>query len=542
MACDISSGRGHGQHRGMCGIRCQADPACAGTERCLAAQPGSPRHALAAADHQHVAEIALVRCSWPGRQQLGRQRFVDTAHDRSLARPACLWNIQILEDQLAAVTRGIVEKQTGFQADEGHGQIGPDRAAQHLAGIAVDSGWHVERNYGGRVRVYRRHRLGEGSSHGPLESAAEYPVDQHLRVLVELAGPALYDTAFGLVVLVGPRRITGQGCRIDQRQDRNDDAFTGRQARDHVAVTGIVAGAADNLPALRIGKSLSRRLQRRRTRTRHQRIAWNAVVLDRGAVDLANGRDGIDVDGQGLHRAIILSGGPDLALTMSTTQYGNTDMAALKAEIVDWAIELGFQQLGVSDIDLDTAEQRLETWLASGYHGSMDYMHRHGMKRSRPDELVPGTLRVISARMDYLPEHQDTARRLLDDESRAYISRYALGRDYHKVMRRRLQALAHRIEERIGEFGYRVFVDSAPVLEKALAEKAGLGWIGKHTNLINREHGSWFFLGELYTDLPLPVDAPEVSHCGSCSACIDVCPTGRSSHPTSSTRGAAFPT
>jgi epoxyqueuosine reductase len=152
-------------------------------------------------------------------------------------------------------------------------------------------------------------------------------------------------------------------------------------------------------------------------------------------------------------------------------------------------------------------------------------MHRHGTKRSRPDELVPGTRRVISVRMDYLPEPESTARELLDHESRAYISRYALGRDYHKVLRKRLQKLARRIEDRIGEFGYRAFVDSAPVLEKALAEKAGLGWIGKHSNLINRDHGSWFFLGELYTDLPLPVDVAEQSHCGSCNACIDVCPT-----------------
>jgi epoxyqueuosine reductase len=155
----------------------------------------------------------------------------------------------------------------------------------------------------------------------------------------------------------------------------------------------------------------------------------------------------------------------------------------------------------------------------------MDYMQRHGTKRSRPAELVPGTVRVISVRMDYLPEPQDQARQLLDDRSRAYISRYALGRDYHKVLRGRLRLLARRIEERIGEFGYRVFVDSAPVLEKALAEKAGIGWVGKHTNVIDRDQGSWFFLGELYTDLPLPVDQTEESHCGSCTACIDVCPT-----------------
>jgi len=212
-------------------------------------------------------------------------------------------------------------------------------------------------------------------------------------------------------------------------------------------------------------------------------------------------------------------------LTISTKQYGNTDMAALKAEIVEWSIELGFQQLGVSDINLSEAEEHLDAWVASGHHGTMNYMHRHGTKRSRPDELIPGTLRVISVRMDYLPESEEAARQLLDHESRAYVSRYALGRDYHKVLRKRLQKLAGRIENRIGDFGYRAFVDSAPVLEKALAEKAGLGWIGKHTNVINREHGSWFFLGELYTDLPLPVDIAEQSHCGSCAACIDVCPT-----------------
>ena len=200
-------------------------------------------------------------------------------------------------------------------------------------------------------------------------------------------------------------------------------------------------------------------------------------------------------------------------------------MAILKREIVDWSRELGFQQAGVSDIDLAVAERRLRSWLADRFHGSMHYMERHGSKRSRPEELVPGTVRVISVRMDYLPEDQEVAVASLDHASRAYISRYALGRDYHKLMRHRLRDLSRRIEEKIGEFGYRVFVDSAPVLEKALAEKAGLGWVGKHTNVINRNEGSWFFLGELYTDLPLPVDSSEHSHCGSCAACIDVCPT-----------------
>ncbi len=201
------------------------------------------------------------------------------------------------------------------------------------------------------------------------------------------------------------------------------------------------------------------------------------------------------------------------------------DYANLKVDIQRWGMDLGFQQLGVSNIDLSEADDRLREWLQVNFHGTMDYMHRHGSKRSHPEELVPGTLRVISVRMDYLPESQDEAIRLLDHETSAYVSRYALGRDYHKLMRGRLRALAHQISLEVGEFGHRVFVDSAPVLEKAIAEKAGLGWIGKHTNLINKTTGSWFFLGELYTDLPLPTDEAATGHCGTCAACIDVCPT-----------------
>ncbi len=157
--------------------------------------------------------------------------------------------------------------------------------------------------------------------------------------------------------------------------------------------------------------------------------------------------------------------------------------------------------------------------------GEMDYMHRHGRKRTRPEELIPGTIRIISVRMNYLPPRARDADEVLKENQLAYISRYALGRDYHKVMRKRLQTLATKIQSEVGEFGYRAFVDSAPVLEKALACKAGLGWVGKHTNLLSEEAGSWFFLGELFTDLPLPLSSPVSEHCGSCQACIDVCPT-----------------
>jgi len=197
----------------------------------------------------------------------------------------------------------------------------------------------------------------------------------------------------------------------------------------------------------------------------------------------------------------------------------------LALDIKSWGKELGFQQVGICDIELGEAENRLRDWLAASRHGSMDYMERHGTKRSHPQQLIPGTVRIISARMDYLPPQCAPAEEILAQSARAYVSRYALGRDYHKVLRRRLRRLADRILEVTGDFGHRVFVDSAPVLEKAVAEKAGLGWIGKHTNLLHREAGSWFFLGELYTDLPLPVDTPVTNHCGACRACIDVCPT-----------------
>ncbi|WJW74827.1 tRNA epoxyqueuosine(34) reductase QueG [Thiohalobacter sp. IOR34] len=202
------------------------------------------------------------------------------------------------------------------------------------------------------------------------------------------------------------------------------------------------------------------------------------------------------------------------------------DYADLARRIKAWGRELGFQQIGITDVDLADAERRLLDWLAAGYHGEMDYMARHGSRRSRPAELEPGTLRVISVRLDYWPEPAADSRAVLEDPIRAFISRYALGRDYHKLLRKRLQKLAARIEQAIGPFGYRAFTDSAPVLEKPLAQRAGLGWIGKHTNLINARAGSWFFLGELYTDLPLPVDNPADNHCGDCRACIDVCPTG----------------
>jgi len=211
---------------------------------------------------------------------------------------------------------------------------------------------------------------------------------------------------------------------------------------------------------------------------------------------------------------------PKQANTMSTSE-----LTQLANDIKRWGHELGFDAVGVSDLDLRKHEVHLNQWIEQGMHGEMDYMHKHGIKRSRPDQLVPGTRKVISVRMDYAPSDIRQAEAILEQSQTAYISRYALGRDYHKVMRRRLKKLAQRINSSVGDYGHRVFTDSAPVLEKALAERAGLGWIGKHTNLLDSNTGSWFFLGELYIDLDLPVDTPATNHCGSCQKCIDICPT-----------------
>ncbi len=208
-----------------------------------------------------------------------------------------------------------------------------------------------------------------------------------------------------------------------------------------------------------------------------------------------------------------------------------TDLESLRTALTAHARKLGFDGVGVSGVELPEDEAFLQSWLQEGRHGEMNYMQRHGLKRSRPELLVPGTVRVISVRMNYWPAAARAADATLADGNAAYISRYALGRDYHKVLRGALKALAAQMATLVAPFSARVCVDSAPVLEKALARNAGLGWIGKHTNLIARDAGSYFFLGEIYTDLPLPVDEPATAHCGSCSACIPACPTGAITAP-----------
>ena len=200
------------------------------------------------------------------------------------------------------------------------------------------------------------------------------------------------------------------------------------------------------------------------------------------------------------------------------------DIKLIAADIKKWGVELGFQEVSFTDIDLSKYEHHLKDWIDRNYHGAMSYMAENHDKRCHPEQLVPGTIRVVCVRMDYALDSEDSLESM-QNTGKAYVSRYARGRDYHKLIRKRLQKLARRIQDVAGPFGYRAFVDSAPVLERALAEKSGMGWIGKNTMLINKQAGSWFFLGELFTDLPLPVDEQVSDHCGSCSACLDICPT-----------------
>lgn len=346
----------------------------------------------------------------------------------------------------------------------------------------------------------------------PRQANPEKCIDENIRIQQSLRLPFNHLAASRHVVPPCSGRISLQGKRIAQCHDRDVELLCGRESREHVAITRVIAGSSQHQNARGAWPAATELCQSRLGSARHQRVARNAQLRYGMAIDGPDLGDRMDCDGQRQHW-------PEYTQCMSAS------LAQLALDIKAWGEELGFQQIGIAGIDLAADEQRLDAWLKLGRHGQMEYMQRHGALRARPAELVPGTLSVISARMDYLPPAAAPAEAVLNDPNLGYVSRYALGRDYHKVLRHRLARLADRISVAAQAQGGRAFVDSAPLLEKALARNAGLGWIGKHTNLLNRHAGSWFFLGEILTDLALPADAPVSAHCGTCSACIDICPT-----------------
>src|SRR4029077_5957018 len=357
-------------------------------------------------------------------------------------------------------------------------------------------------------------------AHIAPESDAEQCIDDDLAAGEVLRGEGAHRATARAQVLVGLTRIAVQLLRVAGGEHAHGEPGGLSEARQHVAITAVVAVAAHDHDAMGHRPARAQVAQRRFPGTLHQGVAGYAQRLDGMRIEGTHLRSRIHSHRQrhGAHYTVRCG--------HAMTQLSSTELAALKSQFQARARALGFSALGVAGIEIPQDERHLLRWLDAGFHGEMGYMQRHGSRRSRPQELQPGPVRVLSARMDYWPADAQPAQSVLADPTVAYVSRYALGRDYHKVLRRSLAALASAIQAESGPFGYRVCVDTAPVLERAHARDAGLGWIGKHTNLIARDAGSWFFLGEILTDLPLPEDAPASAHCGSCQACLPACPTG----------------
>lgn len=489
----------------------------------FAGKPHRAAHTLITADHQHMPVTALVTAACPRRQHPPEQLRTGTLQLR--ADPGGIHgpDTQIAVRNPAAAIRPGAQVQTLFQTDKGRGEVRAHRHTLNRAARAMQARRDIDRKHRQTRTVNRRHRIGIATLDGTLQPRAEQCIDTESRTIeAEISRQKVFSrTAGGQKILVGGRRITLQRGRVRDRQHAHLQPGSKCQLRDDIAVATVVAAAAKYHPVIRSRESFARGTESHLPGPLHQFVTGNALLLNRDTIELAHLVRRV-YPLRHTHPVIIICCSMS---HQSISEQPRSDPAALAAAIKQFAAELGFQQTGISDIDLAADEEHLQAWLAQGRHGEMGYMERHGTRRSRPAELVPGTVSVISVRMDYLPDEDRDPRDRLEQSEQAYVSRYALGRDYHKLIRNRLQKLADRVAELAGPFGYRVFTDSAPVLEKALARNAGLGWIGKHTNLINKDAGSWFFLGEIYTDLPLPPDSVTDNHCGTCTACLDCCPT-----------------
>lgn len=489
----------------------------------FAREPHRPAGAVIAADHQHVPVQPFVGGGNARRQAVGDIRLRDPSRLDGQIVGQLVRHVERFEDQFADDGGPGAGKKPWLEADEGHGQRRAHHGTGGCAGVGDEPRGDIhghDRRSGG---IHRGDGVGERSLGCARKSDTKERIHDQIRFpRSDLFGCKNFTARLPPGGCGGSRRASF--ARRFERGNTNVKPGLAGEPCDDIPVAAVVPAAGIDEPASRFGPARVDRGKRRLPGPLHQQLAGQ-VGGGGTPIEFGQFASAVKRRGKRIHEIII-----KMTVDVQNSP-GTKDYTRLAEQLHGWACELGFDAVGVSDIALDEAEARLERWLAEERHGEMGWMERHGRKRSRPAELLPGTLRVISVRMNYLSTTQGEALAALANPECGYIARYALGRDYHKLVRKRLQKLADKIGEAAGAHGYRVFSDSAPVLEKPLAAKAGLGWVGKHTLVLERSAGSYFFLGEIYTDLPLPVNRPASAHCGSCRRCIDICPTGAITAP-----------
>lgn len=526
------------QRRQVRASRCDADKSRACSHRGFCGQDRSAPESMIPTDDQGVAKRALVRGP-----RSPRQAARDFAEAQQLRRRICLTlfehlirHAEISEGEIPCVIRPRTGEQAALRGNERDGGVCTHGDTAHATCVSIEAAGQIERKHRPTAVRDGTDRVREGRSNGTGNAGPEKRIHNDVSAQ-RCSGVEGLDLRTALQgPISGTRCIALQIGSITHLEELHLQPPVKRHASHDIAITGIVTTPTADREHLRIRPAIAQKLEGGCARAAHEHDARQAVALDRSAIKCARRRrrvQGIGArKGVAQHQRVGLiilhcSGLPfrrTLNYAILTPDPSAMDLHALADEIRTWGQELGFDAIGITDTELGEHPAHLERWLAAGHAASMDWMARHAELRAAPERLEPWTLRVISARMDYRPPEDDPLA-TLQDGTRAYVSRYALGRDYHRVIRPRLARLAERIEARVGG-RYRAFTDSAPVLEKALAEKAGLGWIGKNTLLLAREAGSFFFLGEIFTDVPLPLDTPqERDHCGSCSACMTACPT-----------------
>ncbi len=505
----------------VCRMGSDAGHAGAGTKRGLSAHTNGATHAVVPANHQDMAKQVLVCIAWPRRQQRKTLCKTERAHRSSHIADGS--DTQGIENHFTRTIRTVVGKKTPFTPDESHSDICANSSTKARTRVRTEPRRQINGKYRARKIIDPADQRLIILAHIAANAGTEQRIHDQLS-LIQIEGGGINHLRRSRSTEIQRRgRVRPQFVDIAHNDHAHGTTTFRQHAANDVSVTGIVATAAADHDIACFRPTGHDFFDTGCRRASHQRQSGNPEHLNRMAVKRTDIVSGIQITG-----GFILHG--EIIRELYATPMSSDFYQQLTKDVQTRALKLGFQQIGITDVELDRHEQYLDQWLKAGRQGEMGYMARHGTKRSRPAELIEGTQRVITARMNYLPAEPALQDRLSEPDQ-AYVSRYALGRDYHKVIRGRLAVLWRYIETRLDEAGIdghtgRVFTDSAPVLEKALAEKSGLGWIGKNTLLLSRNAGSWFFLGEIYTSVPLieTTTAP-INHCGSCDACIRVCPT-----------------